>query len=69
MTKIMMSKNQVLKEVNKKIKTLGYKDTYKILQSILKHTPNDKFVKKKVKKVKNKIIEFQKGYKDFENEK
>ena len=48
MTKIMMSKDQILLEVNKKIKTLEYKDACKILQSILKHTPNDKFVKKKL---------------------
>ena len=38
MTNIMMSKDQALLEVNKKIKTLEYKDAYPILQSILEHT-------------------------------
>ena len=46
----MMSKDQTLFEVNKKIKTLEYKDAYTILQSILEYTPNDKYVKKKLKK-------------------
>ena len=66
MTKIMMSKDQTLFEVNKKIKTLEYKDAYKILQSILEHTPNDKYVKKI--KSKDKITEFEKGHKDSTNE-
>ena len=64
-----MSKSQALSEVNKKIEALEYKNAYTILESILKHTPNDKYVKKKIKKVKDKIIEFEKGYKVSKNEK
>ena len=63
-----MSKSQALSEVNKKIEALEYKNAYTILESILKHTPNDKYVKKKIKKVKDKIIEFEKGYKVSKNE-